>query len=709
MSSNSKKILISIFCLCSAILIVIAQSGRGKKAGQPYTASCTSKKDRCQKCKIYELQMKRMQGVITQEEFLKQSADEEKYISLNCFRFGGGGGGDFGRRGDKCAHKRNFDFRIEKDGKLVFYVYRNEFIKGECIPNKKKKTDVLEIPSSPIKNYSNYNRYFEFDFVSYSNPSDINMPFSRLSGLAYAWLNQSYDLSYPDSSFAFLIPDSVTNRVYLIKPESKGIKKGTISKLPESISPRWFNYYDTSNKEISFLFDDLIAIFAHDPNAKVIKELTVDSPNVKKLIVSFKGFYKGKSFFLTTGFSNGKYLGLYNPFQLVGENILSGNIVSALITPNIDERIKKIVQKFSNEGIEEKIVAVLPSSYSKRLTPKSSIGSPLTSECLTEEIKKNILDAGFELDLLTKVNDNYYSWKNGFLNHQKVLWLKAEYSKFCQLRYLAIIDSDLKIIASSNSNSLLKLIFFFKDSFENLYCWTIKDKLLKEKNILNARNIFQLTGVSCLDYLKNLKRDLGNVRERDFFLAQSDINSFVLLDGFNLENKDERIILWTSQHEPSVVSKTLNVEANKIGVNASESKLKFFIADNYKELSWNVFKSRYSKVDWIRAKIYSLNTFSEHLPIDCWLSNGNRFGLCKYRNSAKIVSVYLDNELREVYGEKAFSEILHLIKKDEIIYNGNNSQPTDKEFFESCLAPNWNNWNKNVWRANPLGYFDRKN
>lgn len=703
MNSNSKIIGLFLFCLCAAIFGVIAQNG--KRAGQPYTTSCTSKESRCQKCRIYELQMHRMQGEITDEQFKVDSLTEAKYISKNC---NPPQPPPPPVPGDSCESKRYFSLKVES-GKLTFSIYKNEIINGKC-KSTGEHQDVLIVDNSPILSPPSFKMSFEYEFVSYSNSSDPNSPFHFLDNYDFIWANASNSISYPDSSFAFLIPDSVTNKVYLVKPESKGSKKGTISSLPLSIQPKWFNYYNKKdNSKIELVFDDLVTIFSHDPNASVIHELLVDSPTIKKLIIGIKGNYKGKPFFFTTGYTNGNYLGLYNPFQFKGDNEISKAVINKLITSNsVDRRIKDMVLRFGQEGEEENICGALPSSFSNRSNPKYAIGNPDGNNCITMEIKEKVSNE--PIDLLTNFgfSSNYYSWKSSSQTHQEVTWIGNEFDNFCQLLNLGIVDNDLDIVTSSVESSQLKMIFFFKHSPENLYCWTIKDGRLTENIVLNGRrDIFQLTGLSCLDYLNNLKEDLGNHEEEIFFLEHSDKNSFELLDGFNLDNPKERVILWTTEHQPSLIKNVAQTNVKKLGDDVSESKLVFLIADSQTK-SWNTFQTRYSKNEWIRNKIISLIVENNNLPLDFWLGNGNRFGMCRYRNSSKYVTVYLDNQHREVYGERPFSDILKLIAKDEIIYNGKNSQPTDMEFFESCLVYDWNKWNKEIWRANPLGYFDRK-
>lgn len=709
MSIYSKRILFFVICLCAVLFIVIAQIG--KKGGQPYTTSCSSKEDRCNKCRIYQYEMKKLQNPINEKEYDDSIKMELAWIKEHC-----------GRDTcpcpqmplckcptDSCRNKRNFSYRIESDGRLIFCIRRNEFKNGKCEPSKEKPTDILEINNSPIINYSRYNRKWESEFVSYYPAADINMPFKFLE-YDEKWVNESYDTSYPDSSFAFLFPDSASNFVYLIKPEKVGSKKGVIKPLL-GIDPKWFSYYDEKkDADLEFVFEDLLTIFAHDPDAKVIR--VIDTSSIKKLIISVKGTYKGKQFFLTTGYSEGKYLGLYNPFKFNGTDEQIKAIINKLVGTDIDYRIDKMVLNFSLGEKKEKILAVLPSSFSGRPTPKYSIGNPESSDCLTQEIKEKISSISEPVDLLVE-DGGYYSWKNGAPSKQEVAWLNksVNYSlrNYCQILSLGIIDANLKIVTWHKVDSVTtKIIFFFQNSTRKLYCWTIKNGKLTENDVLTDETIFQLTGIPVISYLNKLKEGSATKEEKDFFIQHSDRNTFELLDGFNLENPNERVILWTSDHQPYLVKNVLQANAKKFGAIANETRLTFLVSDS-KTKSWATFQARYSKEKWIREKIISIivDSKNEITPIDLWLGSGNRFGMCRYKGSSKFATVYLDNQHRKVYGEKAFSEIYSLIDEDKIIYQ-NGNQPTDLEFFESCLKPDWNNWNKEVWRANPLGYFDRK-
>lgn len=714
MMNHSKKILIFFFFVCVVIFIVIAQIGKKAGSNEPYTTSCTTDEERCAKCKIYQLQMQRMQGTISDKDFLKDSSDEANHIkSLNCNPPIPCPPNCPPVPGDSCKNLRTFSLsKVDENGNLEFSVFQNKIINGKC-QSTERSEPMLTVFNSPIKSFPLYNRTSNFEIVSYSNSSDPNLPFSlSMNYTGYTWTMESNAIKYPDSSFAFLIPDSVTNKVYMVKPSQKGSKTGKIFSLDESIKPKLFNYYkEKENENILFVFDDIIRIFAHDPNAKVI--LLIDSPSEKKLIICIKGSYNGRSFLLCTGYNKDIYLGLYNPFQLNGGFEFSGTLINNLTSSsNVDKRLYSMILSYGQNKGTETIRAALPSSFSNRITPLRSIGNPDGSECVTNETKQKI-QSGEPVDLLTEFEqqNDFFSWKYGSKEHQKIQWINENYDDYkgvCQLLNLGIIDNSLRKVAEIKTDTLIKLVFFFKNSAENLYCWTIRNGMLKENVVLNGqKDVFQLTGTSCFEYLTHLKEDLGSGAEKQFYKQHSDRNSFELLDGFNLSNPSERIILWSTEHQPVVVNNVLQTNIYKLGENVSENKLKFLVSDS-KVKDWKTFIERYNDPKWVRNKLLSLLIQNKFSDADYWFGNGNRFGICTYRNSFRYMSVYLnnlDNLHREIFGERAFKEILDLVKKDEVIFISGR-EPTEQEFFESCLKPEWN---KTIWRANPLGYFDRKN
>jgi hypothetical protein len=447
------------------------QPGKPKrpKVGEPYDVGCQTKAERCKKCKLYELELALMAGKLNDDQYATQRTAEEFWLNTNC--------GDTIPPPDPCWGKRNFYLTQNRlTGEQVFKVCRNQIVNGEC----KATNDCVEVLRFQAgRDVGDRHANFFVNFLPATNqPSgDSHLPFALPNNFQADWAKASSKPERPADPFFIFLPDGKSDTVWMLKPRSPGDQEAEATVLPQ-FKASWFDLGGAKDERIERVapfLKRISVILANDPSALLVRHSPAN--DTTQAFVTLFGKAKGNSFLVSTGFSGQGFLGNYEPIRHDDGAEFSGLVVASLTRGGqLDSRLATIIDTWKNRQSYFQIVAAAPLGIGG--TPFRAIGSPVGQTC--QEVLRRQLRGG-SIDLLVKSNNDYFVWRHGAAQREKVEWFDdlTEYFKpNCFLRQLAIADPKLKVLAASHDvqSELNKLVFIYSKNPGVVYAWSWKDE-----------------------------------------------------------------------------------------------------------------------------------------------------------------------------------------------------------------------------------------
>ncbi len=696
--------LVLLFAVLAFAQIWAQQPGKKQrpKVGEPHTVGCKTKEERCKKCKLYELELQLMADKLSETDYHAQRTAEDFWLNANCK------GSDTipPIPSDPCWGKRNFYLTQNRlTGEQVFKVCRNQVVNGEC----RATNDCVEVLRFQAgKDIGNRYANFLVNFIpAASQPSSgSHLPFALPNNHQADWAKASSVPERPANPFFIFLPDGKSDTVWMLKSRSPGSQEAEAVVLPQ-FKASWFNLGGVKDERIGTVaafLNRVSAVLANDPASTLVRHSPAN--DTTQLFVTLHGKAKGSHFLVSTGFSTQGFLGEYEPIR--HEN---GAEISSLIIPSLargeqlDNRLVSMIDAWKNRQANYQVVAAAP--FGSWDTPFRAIGSPVGQSC--EEVLRRQLRGG-SIDLLVKSNNDYSVWRHGAAEREKVEWFDDIVEHFkpnCFLRLLAIADPKLKVLAASHDvqSGLNKLVFIYSKNPGVVYAWSWKDdQAPSEKTPLRDEQRFELTGEPVAPYIASLRVSV-NPGERDFLLRLADQPNLHLLDLFFNTSPGERILLYANDLPRSDARRMLiEVKAHRLAASGAMPDILLRALDVNSQ-RWTDFQARYMANGGWQRKVFieKLAKTTVKSP-EAWL-NVERMGVVLgLSNGDARLSIHLPEPRRSPFGPADFSRIRKTIQDDGLIYIAGGAPSRPDELLQSCLRQTWD---RQVWRANPLGYFDR--
>ena len=388
------------------------------------------------------------------------------------------------------------------------------------------------------------------------------------------------------------------------------------------------------------------------------------------------------------------------------ENLASSYAKAIKSTPSsFDVHLKKIISEYYKNGNTER--KKIRQIYPKNILPISSYSPLKQMDSNSSSVRPTPLEEALKLSkkmqYLIEDASKFYIYDNKLVASNKEVWFNEvkQYSN-SWLAWLCLADPSIKTLISRSEIGELKVCLISDKDKKNL--WSLKmvgsTKVPSEYQLLNGLDSFGLTNVSIGSYVESIYAMPENVsdEEKEFFIDKADKpGSFKLLDYFKFPiSSQQPVLLWR------------NLDVNKkdllrIGVNVDHNADKIKL--NLVEFAdtggfWKETKFRYNK-DWLRGAFKDNMLLENSKYLEVWLG-GNKLGLAK----STQVGVFLPPPKRS-FGFTQLGEIQKLV--DDLAYkpmekSSNSGPPRIEVFFNSWVS---SKWDKEIWRGNPLGYFDR--
>jgi len=398
----------------------------------------------------------------------------------------------------------------------------------------------------------------------------------------------------------------------------------------------------------------------------------------------------------------------YAPLKNLYWKGTGANPVTQMLTQLIVERSRLNPALSANirnhfNGTRSAILQVFPSGVSWSNSPLTTLGisGPLNIPDQLKTALSNNRNDRDNLQFLTKDLDGSIHAGGSIISADSKLATALQKLEDPWLAWLALADPTLELVAYNNTEGSKYLNLCFvngKDEKNHLWGWRQDPNdpthFPREKILIDGSQKFLLTGIIQKSYLSVLAESASEA-ERNFFLARTDKpESFELLDMLEYDNEPKRILLWRNKNNP--------VQAlYRVGDNIDTLVVQLHLAEGAWDHQWTVLSERYRK-DWCR------NSFKTHIGrsrengLEAWFGP-ERLGLA-LGDQLGVFQSPLPGKRN--FGFANYSNILELI--DAAVFKPLKENPgkkPDKEvFMQSCAGEKWD---RHVWRANPLGYFDR--
>lgn len=237
------------------------------------------------------------------------------------------------------------------------------------------------------------------------------------------------------------------------------------------------------------------------------------------------------------------------------------------------------------------------------------------------------------------------------------------------------------------------------DTDHNLWSWVARSNpnhIHKEYLLVNGQEKFFLTNTPFADYIGALSESISR-GERDFFLQKADQpQSFTLMDFFaDGFGGPGRVLLWRDYH-------TSQNYLSKVGDVANPAMpIYCFLPES--AFQWDKLAQRYNK-EWVRMRFTSDVAKRDNNAQEVWFGE-RRIGIMRDNQ----VGIFLPpGQGFRNFGYANYLLIKNLEYQEKLVYkpretNGIDAPPKE-DFFRSWVNEKWD---REIWRANPLGFFDR--
>lgn len=368
-----------------------------------------------------------------------------------------------------------------------------------------------------------------------------------------------------------------------------------------------------------------------------------------------------------------------------------------------DTYLQKNIGDYFN-GNDEKIIQVYPQNFTKKSdSPFGILGEsdpPNTSNKMPQPLFDVFSSVGHtatsKMQYIVENDRGDFSIKGSSNTSPNISWFKGvSHFKDPWVAWLCLADPNMKLVAA-NPGTPTRLCMTLSEDYSTLWSWDAnlnpQDAPIQKK-LVEKESKFELSGNPIKDYLMLPLSD----EEKTFFLSRADQNdkiSFVLSDFFEYIPYDSnRILLWRI-NSPSE-RKLFRVGK---GINQDEAITVHQVDQNKEQaFAWDEISTRYKQA-WFTG------SFKEHLArtnltsLDTWFGK-QRLGI----SMGDQVGVFLDNARYRSFGFTGFSNINSLV--NDIVYISlGRVKPEKNVFFHSWVD---GKWDRTIWRANPLGLFDR--
>ncbi|MEL7192550.1 MAG: hypothetical protein AAFO96_08930 [Bacteroidota bacterium] len=362
--------------------------------------------------------------------------------------------------------------------------------------------------------------------------------------------------------------------------------------------------------------------------------------------------------------------------------------------------LKKHVRANLN-GTNERIIQLY-----KRDAPTPADKSPL--ELLSSEEGNPVipppLEEAFEqvapLTYLIQTDTDQYRTSEG----QAIEWYQ-QVAHFGNpwLAWLALVDNQISIVAES-PEPITRVCFVLGANQSHLWSFVegIQPELPpNEYMLIKGNERFGLVDMPLSSYVWELSENVSRA-EQQFFLKYADTpDQFVLLDLYKPPPvSNSRIVLWRASDVSSQKMFRIWDELEH------ESAILADLVEGQKKKDfWSQLAERY-QVKWYREKFWLHIGQKKAANLHTWLG--------KERLGAKVngeVGVFLSPDYRD-FGFAPLSNILPLVDDLSFIPKERDAKevPSEAQFFRGWLHTDWTKVKEKgqpIWRANPLGYFDR--
>ncbi|MCO6490085.1 MAG: hypothetical protein J5I98_16860 [Phaeodactylibacter sp.] len=307
------------------------------------------------------------------------------------------------------------------------------------------------------------------------------------------------------------------------------------------------------------------------------------------------------------------------------------------------------------------------------------------------------------LYLIEKDDGNFASYQSTGAQASTNLWFR-EVSNFKDpwLAWLCLADPGLEVIAAANGSDTTRVCMVSSANKGHLWSWVAKANPWlppDQHQLIDGKKPFLLAGELMEGYVRKLPMQKSEA-EQDFYLERADRpESFTLLD-FLAYDRDSpgRVLLY--RDNPAA-----RKEIFRIADGLSHDPIGIYLVEGEWDENWSVLAQRYRE-DWRREEFKTQIARSTVSGLYAWFGI-TRLGLAKDNE----VGVFLSQSFRD-FPFTGLEQINKLIKLDgDLVYlpkeKNSGAMPSKEVLFDAWARENWKD--TRLWRANPLGYFDRVN
>lgn len=507
----------------------------------------------------------------------------------------------------------------------------------------------------------------------------------------------------------FLDYDSSKDYIYLIERFDSITNEKRFYKYDNNGREELSTWYNTDFHETKNPFFGKLALAENVSNVKRVDEATQN--DIVSFVVSDIG--TNHPFHLWSwkfNEANTSDVEEYNPFKYVYDKSTAKNLSSeyaksvknnnSLFTGVLSNHI---VNHFNNSE-EEIILQIYPKSVGT--TPNYSPLELLRSKNATSTLNippplKNALINGSDLQLLIKNSTDFYA--AGDINQD--VWFDEKLADYEDpwLAWLCLADANVEAVALGDSSEPVRVCFISNQDKNILWSWVAETRnsvsAPVENKLIDGEQSFELSGVKMKDYVNGLYNspNLTTAKEKQFFLDKADKTDLIKLTDFFSFSSNQRVLLWREN----------KAEARKLyrtGIrdNYNSDFIDVNLVGGDENNFWQECSLRYRQ-EWYREKFKKYLGKTTAPNLQAWFGE-NKLGISRDEQ----VGVFLSPANRD-FGFVKFENLREEV--DDLVYipmkiGRDYPKPDRAVLFDSWVR---NEWDKEVWRANPLGYFDKIN
>lgn len=401
----------------------------------------------------------------------------------------------------------------------------------------------------------------------------------------------------------------------------------------------------------------------------------------------------------------------YAPFAKLLDKSASKNDLATKYAEAFSKR-SKLYDPFLKQNIRQTFLRkeaiirqVFPEEVAKTGdSPFEMMGeSELEEKQVTPHILDLALENGTSLQYLVEEKGQFNIYKTRGIRTKSDVWF-SEVDHFADpwLAWLCLADPGLEVIATTLDGAT-RLCMVTTGNRGNLWSWVARPEIGFSPNqyqMINGEDHFQLTGGALGNYVQNLYLKKSTAEEA-FYLEKADQpGSFILLDLLTYSTQpSDRVLLWRDKTNNSkVIFRVAPNLSDKAGISIN-------LVEGTWDDNWSAVAKRYQQA-WYREAFKSQIARSGMNKLKAWFGR-ERLGLYK----GGLVGVFLPKPKRN-FKFIPYSDIENMV--DDLAYipmeKRSVKKPSPNIFIEACTRTNWQETkikDKQAWRANPLGYFDR--